>query len=299
MDKDIIILREIVTKALGMKLSDVDSIIRAGGLTNKSYKVHVEDKDYIIRLPGAGTTELVNRVDEKINTRLINDLEIGGNMIYFNPDTGVKVSAFIEGAKELDCQTARLPENMIQVADTLKKLHTSDIVMNNTFNVFEKIINYESLLDEVEGELFPGYAQTRASIMDLENTLKDYNIPLVPCHNDTVPGNFIQNYQGKIFLIDWEYSGMNDLIWDLASYSLRCDFSKAEEAELLEWYFKGDYEQHYQSRMTIYKICQDLLWAIWALYKGTQGDDFSDYALERYKRAESSLLCMHKKDKAK
>lgn len=290
MKNDIIMLREIVKKALGMELSDVDSIIRAGGLTNKSYKVHVEHKDYIIRLPGAGTAELINRNDEKINTRLVNELGIDGNMIYSNPISGVKVSEFIEGAKELDCQTARLPENMTQVADILKRLHTSDIVMNNTFNVFEKIIYYEELLVEVGGRFFPDYAPTRASVMDLEAKLKAYNTPITACHNDTVPGNFIKNYEGKLFLIDWEYSGMNDPMWDLASYSLRCDFSKDEEETLLELYFKGDYEEHYRSRVAIYKICQDLLWAIWALYKETQGEEYSEYALQRYNRAKKALL---------
>lgn len=290
MEKDRIILREIVQKALGMELSDVDSIVRAGGLTNKSYKVRVEDKNYIIRLPGPGTAELVNRTDEKINTRLINDLDIDGNMIYSNPETGVKVSAYIEGAKELDCQAARLPENMVQVVDVLKRLHTSGIVMNNTFNVFEKIAYYEKLLEEAGGTFFPDYAQTRAAIMDLEDQLKAYNIPLVACHNDTVPSNFINNYQGKIYLIDWEYSGMNDPMWDLASYSLRCDFTKDEEEALLEMYFEGDYEAHYKPRVAIYKICQDLLWSIWALYKETQGEEYQEYALQRYNRAKKALL---------
>lgn len=289
MNKDIIILKQIVMEALGMELGHIDLVAPAGGLTNKSYKVHIENKDYIIRLPGAGTAQLINRTDEKINTKLINDLKIDGNLIYFNPHTGVKISEFIEGAKELTCQTARLNENMVQVAETLKTLHTSGIVMNNSFNVFDKIVSYEGLLEEAGGEFFPDYIPIRRSIMDLEYILKDYNVPVVACHNDTVPGNFIRNYEGRIYLIDWEYSGMNDNMWDLASYSLRCDFSQDEEEQLLNLYFNGEVEEHYKSRVAIYKICQDLLWAIWALYKQTQGEDFSDYALQRYSRAKKNL----------
>lgn len=289
MDKDIITLKQIVMEALGMGLSDIDHIVPAGGLTNKSYKVHIQNKDYIIRVPGAGTTQLINRIDEKINTRLINNLGIDGKMIYFNSYTGAKVSEFIEGAKELSCQTARLTENMILITDTLKKLHTSGIIMNNSFNVFDKIINYERLLEEAGGGVFPDYTLIRKSIMEFEYILNDYNVPVVSCHNDTVPGNFIKNHEGRIYLIDWEYSGMNDNMWDIASYSLRCDFSQDEEKQLLQLYFNENFEDHYKSRVAIYKICQDFLWSIWALYKQTQGDDFSDYALQRYTRAKMGL----------
>ena len=112
---------------------------------------------------------------------------------------------------------------------------------------------------------------------------------LKPCHNDTLASNFIKSGEGKIFLIDWEYGGMNDPMWDIAAYCLENELSEEEEELFLKVYFQGDVEEKYKIRVLINKIYQDFLWSIWTNIKEANGDDFGSYGIDRYTRAKMNL----------
>src|SRR5699024_115602 len=100
-----------------------------------------------------------------------------------------------------------------------------------------------------------------------------------PCHNDTVPENFIKG-KDNMYLIDWEYSGANDPMWDLAAHIIECDFDEDEEELFLQKYYNTDYiEGKYKRKILIYKICQDFLWSIWTNIKEAKGDDFGSYGI--------------------
>ena len=107
---------------------------------------------------------------------------------------------------------------------------------------------------------------------------------IVSCHNDTVPENFIKNDKNEMFLIDWEYSGMNDPMWDLAAHSLESNFSPREENIFLENYFEKNIKREDILRIECYKVLQDFLWSIWTILKEENGDDFGTYGIDRYNR---------------
>ena len=122
---------------------------------------------------------------------------------------------------------------------------------------------------------------------DLKDIIDD--IKLVPCHNDTVSENFIKNKENKMYLIDWEYAGMNDPMWDLAAYCLENNFTENEEELFLKIYFRGNIEDKYKKRILINKIYQDFLWSIWTTIKEANGEKFGDYGISRYNRAKINL----------
>ncbi len=68
------------------------------------------------------------------------------------------------------------------------------------------------------------------------NLQKDY----VLCHHDLNPKNFIFSHQVK--LIDWEYAGLNDRYFDLASIIVEFDLNKKNENTFLRSYFKNPYK---------------------------------------------------------
>jgi len=171
----------------------------------------------------------------------------------------------------------------------LKKLHNSKVKFGNTFDVFKKIEDYETLLKKVNGTNFKDYYEVKEKVMKLKELQEDLDLKLVPCHNDTVPENFIKSGDHKIYLIDWEYSGMNDPMWDLAAHSLECDFSEDDEELFLTYYFQGAVNQKYRKRILISKICQDFLWSIWTNIKEAKGDNFGTYGIDRYNRAKENL----------
>lgn len=283
------VLKKYVVEGLGVLEKDIKSIIPAGGMTNKNYKVTVEKKNYILRIPGAGTSDMIDRKQEKANSSLASTLGLDTKVVYFNEETGVKIAEFIENGETLNGQTAKMEENMMLSAKILKKLHTSHIKFNNTFDVFELMEYYENLLMKVKGKNFEDYYETKNKVFGLRSILKDIGVDIVPCHNDTVPENFIKSGKNKIYLIDWEYSGMNDPMWDLAAHSIECNFSPSDEELFLKIYFEGEISDNHKKRILIYKICQDFLWSTWTNLKEAQGDDFGAYGIDRYNRAKRNL----------
>ena len=125
--------------------------------------------------------------------------------------------------------------------------------------------------------------------MKIYKSLEYMNLEDRPCHNDTVPENFIKDSNDKMHLIDWEYSGMNDPMWDLSAYSIECRFTDDEEELLLKLYLGNDPDGDTKKRILIHKIMQDFLWAIWTVVKEAKGDHFGTYGLDRYNRAKENI----------
>ena len=151
------------------------------------------------------------------------------------------------------------------MAEILKKLHNSDIVFDNIFDSFNEMEKYEKLSIKENGKFYDGYKEIKEKVFKLREKLKNFNIELKACHNDTVPENFIKS-ENKIYLIDWEYSGMNDPMWDLAAHSLECNFSKEEEKEFLSFYFPEEVSKECILRIQIHKICQRFLMGVFGQY---------------------------------
>lgn len=279
-------IKNILTSILNIKLVDIDEVEVLGGMTNKNYLITINNKKYVLRIAGAGTTNIINRYSEKINAREVSKIGVDKELIYFNEETGIKISEYIEKAETLNPETSKKSENLLLTSKLLKKLHTSNIKFENRFNVFNEIKKYENLIKNKEliYKGYAGYTENRKLIFGLENFLKKNGMVIVSCHNDTVPENFIKNDKNEMFLIDWEYSGMNDPMWDLAAHSLESNFDEREENMFLENYFEKNIKKEDYLRIGCYKVLQDFLWSIWTILKEETGDDFGTYGVDRYTR---------------
>lgn len=277
-----------IVKALDIDENEISNIIPSGGMTNKNYKVNIKDETYVLRIAGAGTDDMINRVEEKRNSILASSLNIDTEILYLDEFSGLKIAKFIENAETLTGESAKKEENMRLTTDILKRLHTSGLKFENTFDVFEKIELYEKLLEKAKGKNFEDYYEVKEKVMKLQYLLKELDVEILASHNDTVPENFVKN-ENRIYLIDWEYSGMNDPMWDLAAHSLECNFSKKDEELFLNIYFNGEPEEKFKKRVLIYQICQDFLWTTWTNIKEAKGDDFGSYGVDRYNRAKKNL----------
>lgn len=235
---------------------------------------------------------MINRVDEKINSYLAYKSNVDESFLFIDDLSGIKISNFLGKGEMLTPESAKKFENMKKVIQLLKKLHSSNIEFNNIFNPFDMIQKYEDILMQENGQMFEGYMKLKQDIFKYKSILETLDIKLVPCHNDTVPENFVLN-NGKLNLIDWEYSGMNDYMWDLAAHILECGFSEKEEKQFLNLYFCNQVVSYNTIfRINLYKVMQDLLWSIWTKIKMNQGEDLKEYFEMRYKRVEIGLECL-------
>lgn len=260
-------------------------ITQIGGLSNKNFKVELDDDVYVLRVPGNGSEGMVDRSSEEENSLKAANIGVNPAVRYFNSNTGIKLVDFISGAETLNGGTIQRQENLRQIATILKTLHSSKVRFNNDFNVFREIVSYEKLLERTKGKMYEGYADIRPQVFALEEQLNSYGVSLKPCHNDMVAENFVKSDSGKIYLIDWEYSGMNDPLWEFAALFIENGFSKESEELFLHEYYGDVIPEYTHRKIFIYQILMDILWALWTCIKEAAGDDFGSYGMDRYKRA--------------
>lgn len=282
-------LKNLVCDCLKVDLNEIKEISAIGGMTNKNYKVIMKDNQYVLRVPGNGTEKMISRQQEVKNAAFAHEIGVDADLIYFNETTGIKISKFIENAQTLSSEGAKHPYTMKKVCAILNQVHQCNRVMENEFNVYEKIDEYEQLLNELEGDYYPDYEEVKQKVIGLKQVMNQLEVQLTPCHNDTLAENFIKDEDDRYYLIDWEYAGMNDPMWDVAAHCLENGFSQDEEELFLKTYFKKDPEENHKIRVLINKIYQDFLWSLWTLVKEASGDDFGTYGIDRYNRARFNL----------
>ena len=263
---------------------EVLSVEQLGGMTNQNYLVKTTNKQYIVKFFGKGTEKLINRQDEKYNLELLKDLDLDVKNYLFDIEAGIKVNEYIESAITLD--STSIKTKFDKIAPILQTIHSSDKELRGEFAPFEEIKKYESLIEEKIP--YANYEAVRKEVFSLEKRLADLGVDRKSCHIDLVPENFIESPQGRLYLIDWEYSSMNDPMWDLAALFLESEFTSQEEEAFLSRY-ESEQTPVSREKIAIYKILQDAIWSLWTVYKEEQGADFGDYGVSRYQRAIKGL----------
>jgi thiamine kinase-like enzyme/choline kinase/predicted transcriptional regulator len=277
-------------EALDLDYEDIEDIQPFGGMTNKNYRVVIKGKEYVLRIPGNGTESMINRKEEKFNASLASKLGLDTELIYFNEETGVKIAELIQEAETLTPKMAKRQDIMKMTAENFRILHTAPVSMANRFDVFERIEEYERLMKEANGLPYEHYEEVRQQVMILKEIYESMDIQLTPCHNDALPQNMVKSGEDKVYMIDWEYSGMNDPMWDIAWYSMESELTPEEEELYLTLYLqKDDIPLEIQQRMIMNKIFQDFLWTIWTIIKEAKGDDFGTYGTDLLNRCRKNL----------
>lgn len=260
-----------------------------GGMTNKNYLITLSNnKKYVVKQFGKGTEKFINRKIVENNIKANQKLGLDVPLVKYDCNNAVLISEYIDNSKTLTADIAKDINNISKISKALKLLHQSDIKFENTFNVFDEIIKYESFLYKYKlTDIFKDYKNVRNEIYKLSRNVNSIGVDIVPCHNDIVPENILIENE-KLYLIDWEYSGMNDPMFDIASYFLENNFSSEEEKYFYELY-DNNISIEQKTKVTIYKISQDILWAIWAIYRYQCGVDYLQYGIDRYNRGVKML----------
>lgn len=281
--EDIPKIKNLLSTVLGS--DDYADISRMGGLTNHTYKITLKNgKEYVVRIPGEGTEEMIVRSDEMISTKLACDLGIDAEMLYFGKD-GSKVTRYIPNAITMSSELLRNDKHIKQVADIFKKLHSCGFDTGVPFEVFEMAEGYEKIIFEKNVPMFDDYAEKKAEVMQIKNEVDSTTeIKKVPCHNDSLCENWVEG-DGRMYLIDWEYAGMNDGMWDVADVSIEAVFDEEYDTKLLTAYLGHEPNVVDRKHFLANKIYVDYLWTLWAKARVPyDGQPMEDWAQERYAR---------------
>jgi len=282
-------VKEVLSKILNIDIESIGKVEQLGGLTNKNYRAKVEHQDLVVRIAGNG--QFMDRKNEKINSTIAYKLGLDCKAIYFNDETGTKICEFITDAETLNPATAKREHNMELMAGALRTLHAGKDMFSKDFDPFKDALYYESEVIKANGKVFEGYNELKEKFLPLKDELKELGMVYTPCHLDALPENFIKSGEDRIYLIDWEFSGNYDKLWDVASVCVECELSEDEQELFFNKYFGRAPLEAERRRVQIHKIIQDMCWCMWAAAKVAKGDDYlEDYALGRFNRGRALLI---------
>lgn len=250
------------------------------GMTNRSFSFVCRNKKYIMRIPGEGTDQLINREHEAEVYHTLEGKGICDDPIYINSKNGYKITKYLEGVRTCDCMNQ---DDLIVCMKKLKEFHDMDLKVNHTFNIFEQIQYYEELWDGTPS-IYRDYKKTKDNVLSLKSYIEEHRNRWCLTHIDAVPDNFLF-YDDGMQLTDWEYSGMQDPHVDIAMFCIYSLYDRRQIDDLIDIYFDGKCERNTRIKIYCYIAVCGLLWSNWCEYKRKLGVEFGEYSLCQYRYA--------------
>ena len=260
------------------------------GMTNKSFLFTINNKSYIFRLPGEGTEKLINRKQEWEVYTVVKNLDISDEIIYFDENTGYKITEYFINARNTD---ARNREDLEVSMNVLRRFHQCGLKVGHSFDIESEIFRYLALCNERNAIRYSDNDETLKKMKHLIEIVKKMNIPHALCHIDSNPDNYIRLTDGSLRIIDWEYAGMCDPVMDISMYSIYSYYTKSEMDELFKIYLQREPDNNETTRLYIYAALGGYLWAIWTEYKQSFGVEFGDYGMKMYRYAKDFYNYLH------
>lgn len=277
----------IVADVLGARLGDItDFVAMEKGMTNHSYLFACKGDRYILRIPGEGTVNLINRVQEAEVYRAIAGTGLCDDVVYLNPENGLKVTRFLDGVRTCDPFD---DDDVAKCMAMLRRFHSIQLNVGHRFEIFDNIEYYESLWKGVPS-IHEEYAETKAAVMSLKSFIEENRTAYCLAHIDAVPDNFLfhpVSGEERLQLTDWEYAGMQDPHVDVAMFCLYSLYDRARIDKTIDVYFEGKCDDRIRAKIYCYIAACGLLWSNWSEYKRTLGVEFGDYAEHQYRYAQA------------
>ena len=276
---------QVICQALGARPDEVTNItVLKKGMTNRSFLFSCKDKKYIMRIPGEGTDQLINRRQEAAVYQTIAGRKICDEIAYINPENGYKITEYLEGARVCNAENE---EDLQKCMKKLREFHGQKLKVDHSFELFGQMEYYESLWEGTPSA-YKDYEKTKEHVLQLKDYIEANAGEQVLTHIDAVPDNFLfvkENGQEEIRLIDWEYAGMQDPHVDIAMFCIYSLYKKEQVDHLIDLYFEGNCDERTRIKIYCYIAVCGLLWSNWCEYKRKLGVDFGEYSLRQYRYA--------------
>ena len=259
----------------------VDIEVLKKGMTNRSFLFTCKGQRYIMRIPGEGTEQLINRQEEAEVYQMIAGRGICDNVIYMNPDNGYKITEFIENSRACDVENVN---DLELCMEKLQEFHKMKLKVKHTFDIFRQIDFYESLWGG-QLSIYRDYTKTKENIFSLREYVDAHKEEYCLTHIDAVPDNFLFTSDGNVRLIDWEYAAMQDPHVDIAMFCIYAMYDRTQVDRLIDIYFNGNCRSEVRIKIYCYIAACGLLWSNWCEYKRSLGVEFGEYSLRQYRYA--------------
>ena len=279
------VIDEIISKIEDWKGRNISIQALTGGLTNTNYKVTVDGTPFFVRVPGASTELLaVDRRNEYFNACAASETGVGPQMLYHIPEYQAMVLEFLQGTT-MSNESLNAPGMPARIAAAIQCLHAGPRFLTD-FNMFRLTDYYLGICKQREIRIPEGYPERMPSVRKIEQALAVRPLPSVPCNNDLLAENYIDD--GKTLrIIDYEYSGNNDPCFELGNTCQELHYDEARIVEVCTGYF-GSPAADKIARMKLNMVMSDVGWGLWAAIQANISKihyNFWGWAVERWDRA--------------
>ena len=259
----------------------------SGGLTNRNFLIQTPVDKYVARVSSNSSSLLsIDRGSEYINSTIAGNGGVGAKVLDYLPGEGLLLISYISG-KTFGAED--VGANLPRIATSLQNLHALE-VFDHEFNMFNTQKNYLKIVQEQGFRVPDGYLDFEPMVAQIKKAFEVLFEGLVPCNNDLLPGNFIDDGQ-KIWLIDYEYSGNNDACFEIGNVWAEA-FLPIEALETLVSAYYGGYRPDKVARAWLWALMAKYGWTLWASIQNSVSDiefDFWEWGMSKYDLARSEF----------
>jgi thiamine kinase-like enzyme len=259
--------------------------VLGGGITNHNFRARFGGREVVVRLPG-NDTELLgsDRSGERQANSLAAVAGVAPEVLAALPDPVVLVTAFVEGPT-MEAADLREPATLAEAAAALRTVHGCGKIAAG-FDAFRLPEDYAAATRSRGGEVPAAYERAHATAARIEAVPALTEEPVVLCHNDFLPANFIATPAG-IRIVDWEYAGMGNRWFDLGNFAVNNELGAAEEEAFLTAYLGAPPAPADLAALRLMRLMSDFREAMWGVVQTAISDiefDFAGYAAKHFDR---------------
>lgn len=243
------------------------------GLTNKNYMIETQKQQYVLRVPRFDADKIVNRHHETLALQAIEHTGIDVDLIYYDEASGYKVTRYLKDAQTFD--TYQGSDKIMRTALLMRRFHRLNCQIHAPFDPLGKYQQYRKQIKTLLYDITP-YEYILEEI-------KLFSNPQCLCHNDWVGGNILFD-KDRTYLIDYEYAGDNDPLFDVMSFlSENNIYDPAQRACFYQYYF-DDFTETIQHQLHIWETFHNVLWCAWAMmmFDNRQEECYREIASIKY-----------------
>jgi thiamine kinase-like enzyme len=288
MDRDLELIRRQVPELASPepRVSPIE-----GGMTNRNFRVITDAGDYVVRVSVRETGELgIDRDNEHHNSVLAAQAGVGAPVLARVADPEALVVGFVQGVT-LSASDFQDPRRVSALAAALRRLHRAPRFARD-FDMVEVQIRYHQIVVENGYPLPADYARYEAQAHRMSKVLTRTRERTASCHNDLMPGNFIESDGpgSDLWIVDYEYSGNNDPCYDLGDAISELELDPAQAEQLVTEYH-GRPRPKELARARLWSLMSKYGWSLWGSIRiGTTGDpEIRDWAQALWARAVSEF----------
>jgi thiamine kinase-like enzyme len=207
---------------------------------------------------------------------------VNAEVIFFDAHDGLMVTRLVDDAQTMTAEAFQDLDAVARAGAIFRQLHKTSHPFNTEFRLFEMIDEYKTLLASKHATLPEGYDEVQELGILARRALQRHPSPLE---------NFLDTGT-RMYLIDYEYAGNNDPMWDLGDLSVKGGFTDEQDDILMRTYFRGTVPAEQTSRMVMYKGLCDLVWTLWGVIQhvnNNPAEDFWAYATNRFLRCRALM----------